>query len=540
MSREIESAVQANDTVALGAALASSKRLAPKLMNQLLRDAAGAGHDEILRMLLNHFKPIVSFEVINFAAVKHRLGALRVLREAGADLNARYEETGETALHRCVGMGDPELVRTFADLGADLNDRDNRGRTPLMALAGAMYTMEDRARAMEALRKMRESRNEPLDGVAPVDGEGCMRLMVERGADASVKDDEGNDALDYYRLTSRRRRQTPEDPRISALLREWGAVGDEATFNLFTAMLEGDLQAMQSAIVAGADVNRIPADEDRTPLSAAAENGALEMMDLLIAAGADVNRADRFSRPLIRAAEGGHLAAVKRLVEAGAGVLLRHPRAPASDCPPMTPYEAAVNFDRKELAAYLKTVGGHRGTPTTLEPGIHSWENFAEVLIQADLRTAAAALANLTGTEIRSTTYGAAIEPGPRAYILAKARKSSWCNVFQLAPPVNWLSDSKAAGRFAAEYATAAAAPTRYIGYSDTSDAAMSIRFEPDGTSKRKIGRESDNDWLVALAKKEKFIAGAYAPLHLEQNGGELALSGHAAEAFDGVAFLTI
>ena len=207
-----------------------------------------------------------------------------------------------------------------------------------------------------------------------------------------------------------------------------------------------------------------------------------------------MNKADLHSRPLIRAAERGHLAAVKRLVEAGADVILRQAQAPASDCPPMTAYEGAVNFDRKEVAAYLKAVGGHRDTPATLDPGIHSWENFAEILILADLETTAAALARLTGTQICSTTYGAAIVPGSRAYLVAKARKSNWCNVFQLAPPTNWLSDPKTAAKFAAELATASSAPTRYIGYSDTSDAAMSIRFEPDGSAKRKSGRESEND----------------------------------------------
>src|SRR5262245_14007497 len=78
----------------------------------------------------------------------------------------------------------------------------------------------------------------------------------------------------------------------------------------------------------------------------------------------------------------------------------------------------------------------------------------------------------------------------------------AWCNIFQIAPLVDWLYDTGAGQKFAADLSAAAGAPAIYIGYSDTSDAAMSVRYEPGKKPKKTGGKESDNDWLVDLAKK--------------------------------------
>ena len=115
----------------------------------------------------------------------------------------------------------------------------------------------------------------------------------------------------------------------------------------------------------------------------------------------------------------------------------------------------------------------------------------------------------------------------------------AWCNIFQIAPLVDWLYDIGAGQKFAAELSAAAQTPAIYIGYSDTSDAALSVRYEPGKKPKKKNGKESDNDWLVDLAKKEQFMAAAFRP---QVEGGkpiDIAFSSFSADDFDGIAFIT-
>jgi ankyrin repeat protein len=70
--------------------------------------------------------------------------AVRVLLEAGADVNVRNE--GDfTALHCAAFSGLPELVRLFVSNGADINARDWRGRTPFRLAQGAKQSFHYQA-----------------------------------------------------------------------------------------------------------------------------------------------------------------------------------------------------------------------------------------------------------------------------------------------------------------------------------------------------------------------------------------------------------
>ncbi|MBR3927115.1 MAG: ankyrin repeat domain-containing protein [Akkermansia sp.] len=89
---------------------------------------------------------------------------------------------------------------------------------------------------------------------------------------------------------------------------------------LLSAVEEGDVEALKSALAAGADVNAADS-EGITSLMRAAESGNEEILKLLIEAGADVNAADCDDiTPLICAAETGNEEILKLLIEAGADV----------------------------------------------------------------------------------------------------------------------------------------------------------------------------------------------------------------------------
>jgi hypothetical protein len=318
-------------------------------------------------------------------------------------------------------------------------------------------------------------------------------------------------------------------------------MGDSATFDLFAAIDKNDPAAARAAIDAGADVNRInPAGgSQHTPLILAAQRGFPEIINVLIEAKADPNKPDHLDRPLLAACQWGHVPIVQRLIEAGADVSLRHVHDLGEECPAMNAYETAVWSSKKDVLKFLKSIGADKvAKPTAPEAGVHSWDDFAEVLVKGEVPSVAAALAKMIGGRVERDVYGKTMTPGKQTFLVVRAVGMEWCNVFQLAPLVDWLYEAKAGQKFAADLSNAAEAPARYIGCTDTSDAAMTVRYEPGAKPKRKNGRESENDWLIELARKEKFMAAAFSPeIHAGQPI-DILFSGYTAEAFDGTAIV--
>ena len=68
-------------------------------------------------------------------------GAVKVLLEAGADINA-VNEADFTALHGAVFRGLNEVVQFLVENGADINARDFRGRTPYRMAEGAKQSFQ--------------------------------------------------------------------------------------------------------------------------------------------------------------------------------------------------------------------------------------------------------------------------------------------------------------------------------------------------------------------------------------------------------------
>jgi ankyrin repeat protein len=102
-------------------------------------------------------------------------GMVRFLAESGEDLDAA-DETGRTALIRCVEVERHEALAELIRAGADLNRQDQNGRT-------ALHHAAERA------------------------DEKSARLLLEAGANRDIQDDLGQDfesLVDEYELTAMR------------------------------------------------------------------------------------------------------------------------------------------------------------------------------------------------------------------------------------------------------------------------------------------------------------------------------------------------
>jgi truncated hemoglobin YjbI len=100
---------------------------------------------------------------------------VKLLIDAGADVNARSGVGGQTPLHMAARRGNVRIARTLLDAGADLEAQDKQGETPLRRAVNCGH-------------------------------ENVVRLLLERGADPNLPDRHGKTPL-----------QAASKPKIVAL-----------------------------------------------------------------------------------------------------------------------------------------------------------------------------------------------------------------------------------------------------------------------------------------------------------------------------------
>lgn len=122
--------------------------------------AAHFGHEETVEFLLTHGANInavskngLGVTPLHAALYGRRVEMAKRLLAFGADVTARrggknIPRAGWTALHYAAGYGFVELIAPFIESGADLDARDEEGRTPLR-----VAIEEGQAKAAEILRR---------------------------------------------------------------------------------------------------------------------------------------------------------------------------------------------------------------------------------------------------------------------------------------------------------------------------------------------------------------------------------------------------
>jgi ankyrin repeat protein len=160
---------------------------------------------------------------LHMAASKGDVARLKSILCHGADPNAVHK--GRTPLHSAVTAGKAEAIAALVAAGADINARDDRSQTPLMAACSI------------GLSK----------------GSASAIALVDLGADVNiVRDEDGNDALNYALMRCR--------PDVLKRLVAAGAPvdgrGPDRLTPLMKAAVEDRLDAVQALVAAGADLRR--------------------------------------------------------------------------------------------------------------------------------------------------------------------------------------------------------------------------------------------------------------------------------------------
>lgn len=263
------------------------------------------------------------------AARSGDLAALQGAIAAGADLDRddrEFPKGGLTALMHAAAAGHGEIASALIAAGADVNRHDARQRpwnktaliyavaanqleiVELLLAAGADPNTSDR---------LDEPGRTPLIYAAINEHSGIARALLATGANATIKDSQGNTALHY----------AYSNPEIVPLLLAAGAdpfepgTEGDSPIALASMMGKGDLaRLMLQARSSDPDVAR---QQTSQALDWAAGNGDLALVEALLAAGADPDVRDETGfTPLMSAIARGYPKIVERLVAAGADLSL--------------------------------------------------------------------------------------------------------------------------------------------------------------------------------------------------------------------------
>jgi ankyrin repeat protein len=246
-------------------------------------------HEEVTKVLVEKEMGIAGTAALHwawrkvlYAAAKDgdKEAVLRVLNK-GADVNAKDEE-GRTALHATGTYGKVEITQLLLDYGADVNIKDNSGRTPL---------------------------HQSSSWLSPE----VAQLLLEYGADIDARDDEKRTTL--HKAAKDRRWALVE------LLVEKGADIEAKDANNKTALHEacaGWPEKVQFLLQNGAGI-AAETNDGWTALHFAAEHGSEEMVDLLLKQdGINPNPRTKDGRtPLSLAVHRKEGSVVRRLLEHG-------------------------------------------------------------------------------------------------------------------------------------------------------------------------------------------------------------------------------
>ena len=245
------------------------------------------------------------------------VNAVTELLDADPDLVRATDEDGETPLHSAAWRSRYEAATLLLDRGADIEARNNWGRTPLLIVA-------------------RETGNAQM-----------ASLLIEAGAEVNVRDRGGESPLDLAAWRG--------FAELVDLLLDEGAElpPPGSTQGQYVAMFAAEKgldRLFGMSVDAGVDLG-LRNENDGSLLHSASQGGSAEVVARLLDEGFDPTDRDVYGRePLHYAAEMGHQDIARLLLDRGAGI-------DARSLSGETALNTAEWVERAEMATWLSAAG---------------------------------------------------------------------------------------------------------------------------------------------------------------------------------------
>ncbi|GEM_PF-2795672 len=273
---------------------------------------------------------------------------VRDLLNRGADSNEKDTE-GATPLHYASGHGHLEIAKYLILMGADVNARDSAGCTPLHGACGSL--MKDLAELL--ISKGADIHAADYDGLTALHmaaysgGSDLVAFLLSKGADANARDTKRKSPREYAVSQSHLEvmamlnaaERTADNSPGEGQSKTQGQIlettkssnesedGDEEVslrIQLYKSIEQGDSDMLKALVDKGMDVSGNTGIFDKTPLHWAAFYKQEAMVEYLLERGALLEVRDADERtPLHMAALEGNLKILEILLKAGASVQVK-------------------------------------------------------------------------------------------------------------------------------------------------------------------------------------------------------------------------
>ncbi len=242
---------------------------------------------------------------------------IAALLDTDPELIHATDEDGETPLHSAAWLSRYSVATVLLERGADIEARNNWGRTPLLIVA-------------------RETGNAKM-----------AALLIEAGAEVNVRDRGGESPLDLAAWRG--------FAELVDLLLDEGAElpPPGSTQGQYVAMFAAEKgldRLFGMSVDAGVDLG-LRNENDGSLLHSASQGGSAEVVARLLDEGFDPTERDVYGRePLHYAAEMGHQDIARLLLDRGAGI-------DARSLSGETAFNTAEWVERAEMAKWLSAAG---------------------------------------------------------------------------------------------------------------------------------------------------------------------------------------
>nr|XP_051678290.1 ankyrin repeat and death domain-containing protein 1A isoform X1 [Oryctolagus cuniculus] len=323
--------------------------------------------------------------LLHCAAQKGHVPVLAFMMEDLEDVALdQADKLGRTAFHRAAEHGQLEALDFLVGSGCDHSVKDKEGNTALHLAAGRGHVavlqrlvelgLHLEARTTEGLTALHAA----AEGAHP----DCVQLLLRAGSDPNALTQKKRSCLHYAALTG-------SEDVSRALIHTGGCtnVADHQGASPMHLAVRHNFPALvQLLINAHADLDATD-NRQQTPLHLAAELACQEVAELLLVAGVDLSLRDKQGKTALAvAARGNHVSLVDMIIKADRFYRWEKERLPGRD--PREPPRKSLTFrqdhrqETQQLRSELWRLASRRLRPHEWKRLARAWE-FTEAQLDA-------------------------------------------------------------------------------------------------------------------------------------------------------------